>query len=253
MSIKLKLLTGFTLAEVLITLGIIGIIAAMTIPTLVANYQRQQYVTGLQKAYSTTQQMLKMYVVDEGASNIGDTDLFNGNSFSDSSVQNAVDAMIRKYFKVTKVCKLSVDTSCQRPYKFLNGSSLITYFSNSIYYTYYTLDGMEFGIYFYPSCSPDFTKSGSMKAICGHVIVDVNGAKGPNIVGRDLFILSKIGHDGTLFPYYGKQYGDYYGVPGYYWQDNSTCGIAGNPAIPNGTQGDGCAARIVENGWVMDY
>ena len=43
---------GFTLAEVLITLGIIGIVAAMTLPTLVNNYKKQIYVVGLKKAYN---------------------------------------------------------------------------------------------------------------------------------------------------------------------------------------------------------
>jgi len=42
---------GFTLAEVLITLGIIGVVASLTIPTLMANYQKVQYVTGLKRAY----------------------------------------------------------------------------------------------------------------------------------------------------------------------------------------------------------
>ncbi len=36
---------GFTLAEVLITLGIIGIVAAMTMPALIANYQKKVLVT----------------------------------------------------------------------------------------------------------------------------------------------------------------------------------------------------------------
>ena len=42
---------GFTLAEVLITLGIIGIVAAMTIPTLIANTRSSQYRSRLKKQY----------------------------------------------------------------------------------------------------------------------------------------------------------------------------------------------------------
>lgn len=40
---------AFTLAEVLITLGIIGVVAALTIPTLVNNYRKKQFETGLKK------------------------------------------------------------------------------------------------------------------------------------------------------------------------------------------------------------
>lgn len=43
---------AFTLAEVLITLGIIGIVAAMTLPIIVGKYQERVLVTAAQKAYS---------------------------------------------------------------------------------------------------------------------------------------------------------------------------------------------------------
>ena len=43
---------AFTLAEVLVTLGIIGVVSAMTVPTLMQNYQRQSYVTQLHKTYN---------------------------------------------------------------------------------------------------------------------------------------------------------------------------------------------------------
>ena len=51
---------GFTLAEILITLGIIGVVAAMTIPTLITNYQKKASVTKLQKAISILNQAYKL-------------------------------------------------------------------------------------------------------------------------------------------------------------------------------------------------
>ena len=44
---------GFTLAEVLITLGIIGVVVALTMPSLIANYQKQETIARLKKVYST--------------------------------------------------------------------------------------------------------------------------------------------------------------------------------------------------------
>ena len=44
--------SGFTLAEVLITLGVIGVVAAMTMPSLVAHYKEKQTVVALKKFYS---------------------------------------------------------------------------------------------------------------------------------------------------------------------------------------------------------
>lgn len=50
---KVKL--AFTLAEVLITLGIIGVVAAMTIPTLMSNYRKKQLETQIKANYSLVQ------------------------------------------------------------------------------------------------------------------------------------------------------------------------------------------------------
>ena len=51
---------GFTLAEVLITLGIIGVVAAMTLPTLIQNYKRHEVETRLAKFYTTINQAIQM-------------------------------------------------------------------------------------------------------------------------------------------------------------------------------------------------
>ena len=51
---------AFTLAEVLVTLGIIGVVSAMTVPTLMQNYQRQSYVTQLHKTYNEFTQALSL-------------------------------------------------------------------------------------------------------------------------------------------------------------------------------------------------
>ena len=70
-------LAAFTLAEVLITLGIIGVVAAMTIPALMTKYQHKVRETEFKKAYSALQQAL--YSIDPDmisawTSNAGDTD-----------------------------------------------------------------------------------------------------------------------------------------------------------------------------------
>ena len=56
---------GFTLAEVLITLGIIGVVAAMTIPTLVSKSQQRQHVIAWRKAYSSLAQAVRLMQADE--------------------------------------------------------------------------------------------------------------------------------------------------------------------------------------------
>lgn len=58
--------SAFTLAEVLITLGIIGVVAAMTIPTLLAKYQEKQTVTKLKQTYSILSQAIRSVQEDVG-------------------------------------------------------------------------------------------------------------------------------------------------------------------------------------------
>lgn len=57
---------GFTLAEILITLGVIGIVAALTIPTLITEYQKKTTALGVKKAYSELNQILRMAIADHG-------------------------------------------------------------------------------------------------------------------------------------------------------------------------------------------
>lgn len=57
---------AFTLAEVLITLGIIGVVAALTLPTLIQNYKKQEIETKLAKIYSVMNQAIKLSEVEYG-------------------------------------------------------------------------------------------------------------------------------------------------------------------------------------------
>lgn len=57
---------GFTLAEVLITLGIIGIVAAMTMPTLIGKYQKKQTAVQLKKVYTEMSQAVALSELDNG-------------------------------------------------------------------------------------------------------------------------------------------------------------------------------------------
>ena len=66
---------AFTLAEVLITLGIIGVVAAITLPTLVANYQKTVWVNQLKKTYSTLNEGFKQMAASEGCTTLRCADI----------------------------------------------------------------------------------------------------------------------------------------------------------------------------------
>lgn len=95
---------GFTLAEVLITLGIIGIVAAMTLPTLIHNYKKQEVESKLKKFYSVMSQAVKMSEVENGPAYYWSKEPRKENE--DGSITNLTgtyafyDAYLSKYLKV---------------------------------------------------------------------------------------------------------------------------------------------------------
>ena len=72
----MKRLKGFTLAEVLITLAIIGVVAAISIPSVISNSQQQEFKTGLRKAVSVLNSAITMNMAIEGESPYDNKELF---------------------------------------------------------------------------------------------------------------------------------------------------------------------------------
>ena len=87
---------AFTLAEVLVTLGIIGVVSPMTVPTLMQNYQRQSYVTQLHKVYNEFGQAAERYKADNNLVSIREGRII-GNA-------DELNAFLKRYFKVVKDC-----------------------------------------------------------------------------------------------------------------------------------------------------
>ena len=84
---------AFTLAEILITLGIIGVVAAMTIPSLITSYKAYRYRTQFLKSYSTLQQIFKQMEADDVA--------MDGSSYSGRTFQK----VIKPYLNNTTQCR----------------------------------------------------------------------------------------------------------------------------------------------------
>ena len=73
----MKKFRGFTLAEVLITLAIIGIVAAIVVPSVISNSQQMEFKTGLKKAVSVLNAAITMNIAMENESPYDNADLFN--------------------------------------------------------------------------------------------------------------------------------------------------------------------------------
>lgn len=155
---------GFTLAEVLITLTIIGIIASYTIPDLVSSFTENANTARAKKAYSLMAQAWDQYREDRGGSVIGF-----------GSRQNLKDSFLKKYFSYVKENGFG-DTNYI--YENLNAETYIGIDAGIL-----VTDGTYIGIH----------QSDSSCALNGYVgdcattIIDVNGDKGPNRIGYDVF------------------------------------------------------------------
>lgn len=250
--------TAFTLAEVLIVLGIIGIVAEMTIPNLIQDSQKQVYATSLKKAYTNFNQVLLQISADKGCSyDLKCTGLFATNTDSKS----LGDELVR-YFKVIKNCGIATGQGCFAANTNANydGSSTTNYQwdNDDTRYKFITTDGMAFAVKNYANgnaadCgnawSPATGGLGYMSQTCGIIIVDVNGSKGPNNRGRDTFIFFITNGKGAiLYPQGGID--DNFSGTYYWWNDNND-----NKCSSSGTSKYGvyCPGRVMENGWVMDY
>ena len=209
---------AFTLAEVLVTLGIIGVVSAMTVPTLMQNYQRQSYVTQLHKTYNEMSQALLRYQTDRNAINLTEAGLTDINS---------LDSFMKNYFKIVKDCGMDETACFGSNYKKIDGSS-INFMSTDD-------DGVRAYV---------LANGASIAIISGsnYFHLDVNGKKGPNIVGRDTFAI-KIHSNGLLDELC----------------NSAPCSaeereqLFTNNCIKNSSLWWGCFGKILNDNWQMNY
>lgn len=224
---------AFTLAEVLIVIGIIGIVAEMIVPSLVAKTEEKIIATQVKEVYSVLSQALKMSEITNGTPdmwacpNIGGGDDGCGlNKFT-------------PYLQVAKNCGMT--SGCFPPvaYKKINGSASIINFDTWPNLARARLkNGMSIamGQSSGPSSSTSNANNLALKNIYGEIDVDINGDKPPNRFGKDLFV------------FWYTKYGI---VPAGTKDEDGSYPLSTDCSNKSGI-GDGCAAWLIykEN---MDY
>lgn len=206
---------GFTLAETLIVIGIIGIIAAITIPNLITKIQDAQFKTAAKKAYGLTGQAFKS-MQDDGK-------ILEDYSSNPRTFKN--DFM--SYFKVAQDCGLA---NCVRAsynsdiYKTLNGEKANTALMDEGQFS--TLDGQ-----FWMIQNSEYGKR-------LYITVDVNGYKSkPNVWGRDVFTFW-IDALGNLYPM---------GSPNSQYPADKSCNRKTSLKSEGPIQGIGCMYNVINN------
>lgn len=226
---------GFTLAETLITLGIIGVVAALTIPTLITNYQKHSYYTQFMKARSVIENALRLYANDHDCP-------------TNEPLCNPENDVIEEFSRYFKGATILDDTNYKKICKGYDKLPISWDFKNiernvhsdicdgsgdirtSKYNGFVTLDGLLINLQ---------TDIGDF----GCSLVDVNGPdSGPNIAGRDIFHICLF--DGAYERYCGNLWG--MTKECMLQREHSSFSHCFND--PVGSAGETCGARLIKEG-----
>lgn len=209
---------AFTLSELLIAMGIIGVISALTVPTMINNYQKNANAIQFRKVLTEIAAAADMYTMEEGKQ-----------YFDQTRVMQDSDARIRFFnekFKIIRTCPSDTNGGCfsSNPYR-ASDASLTESFT----------------------CSREHYLLANSAAICpigdyngshatNHLVlyIDINGPDAPNTGGRDMFKVYIDGF-GEIQP----------NIP------SKTADLADD--CPSSPLGAGCYKRLLENNWKMDY
>lgn len=236
---------GFTLAETLITLVIIGVVAALTVPTLIVKHQKEETVTRLKKAYSVLSQTTNKAIADNGP--------IKSWNVENNKTKEFVDQYMAPYLSIAKNCEYENTGNCAFQVAYLNNPSRKYNWGTGLYKiilsdgTLLLIRARTFDVYYGSTPIPRAE---------ANVTIDINGAKGPNIFGKDIFqFLYLIKYDMSVaIP-------NFTDFSGKFLPDGSSAVIGTaresyktNGCNKNGT-GQYCAALIMADNWEIkdDY
>lgn len=175
---------GFTLAEILITLLIIGVVASITVPSIINETQQAEFKTAWKKNYALLDQASKMLMVENGGTIIG---VITSSNDMKNKFQN--------YLSYNKSCNTDTGfgtcwhNNMDGSVKFIDGEPVE-----------YTIWGWGTGSSGIPALilnngtlvafgwgSTSCTNNFFQLNICGQIFVDINGFKAPNTIGKDIY------------------------------------------------------------------
>ena len=181
---------GFTLAEVLITLTILGVVAALTVPSLIHKFQDRIAISSVKKTWSMLENALEQMYIIEGKPSTWDWSAYTTNE----TRANYFAEKFIKYVNVEKFCGSSSgcfpsknDSKCSAGnyniYCNLHGINSQQYIDNQNYGKFRLKNGMSINV----SITPSMFNSSTVTSTTNKFRVDINGKKGPNRLGYDVF------------------------------------------------------------------
>ena len=225
---------AFTLAEVLITLVIIGVIAAMTIPTLINKTEKQEFVSRFKKNYAVFSQALNMAQAQNG--------LLTGWEWStEQDGFDNIENYILPHLQVAENCKNTTNCSLDYNLKRKNNANWVNFKNVTNHYKFVLNDGAAYLVFPKAACIENNTQ-------CLDVHLDINGPKGPNKWGSDIFHFEVYPYTNDILPT-GFRAISYNSATGT-WQEKTKSEIDSNCID---VDGGCCGAKIILDGYKINY
>ena len=225
---------AFTLSEVLVTLGIVAIVSALTIPSIVSNYKYKMYGAQIEKVYGQISDAARSMMSEEMSGIFSQTTGGSAQTIVSGQCKTGACYFLKNYFKVAKDNCKTEDT--------VNGVE------SCLPDTYYYKDPTTGAVGSAGNITSQATyciQTVSSATICiayntangvSSVFVDINGKDEPNMVGYDAYIMDIDKTDGTVRD----------------WRDDpARCGTRTTSYGFVADYAQGCLSKVMQNGWVV--
>ena len=250
---------GFTITEMIVALGIIGVVASLTLPNFISQGRNDAYAKKLATTVSTLETAFTSMMATEGVQTMSETEFIDNPSTTticengQTCTQVTDDygnskAIFARYIKVNSSSNIISDVYGNIKHKDLFPFSNTLNFEDAADCVLQLKNGANVGIKFDGTMEIDDAVASangiSTNKLISIITIDVNGISGPNIWGRDSFVFY-LGDDGNLHPYGGKVFSIVGEADDWATDESMGC----NDTAKN----LGCAGRLVENNYEVDY
>ena len=218
---------GFTLAEVLITLGIIGVVASLTAPALTKNTGSAKIGPALAKFVNTFETATEQMMHDEGVSRLDDYLAASVNTTGGSDTEHLLE----------KLSEYMVMVPYSSTYKISGPAANGAATADISDQKWLLKDGTLVGYYSAASIGSYSKTDSYIGPTTGAIIFDINGPKGKNKAGKEVFAFV-VDKSGTLIPYGSS-------VQKYLTNKQATCSQTSTKVL----EGLGCTGKIADNNW----
>lgn len=211
---------AFTMAEILLSLTIIGVVAAITLPSLTGNINERTWNTQRKAIYARFSQAIALMPSLNGYGTY--VEATSSSSAVDNVAETFVTSGLSKVLKINNICDSEHLEDCGIPEKIITGTAngslnlqdikTIRGFNGMFggTYTYYgstysaisfsdikaaafeTANGESVLVYYNPNCTANMSEGSFylQRKLCANFVFDLNGSKGPNTFGKDIGMIS---------------------------------------------------------------